>query len=606
MTALPSWLANMRGNDGYFHPDTVADIQNIVKWAAQSGVNLRARGSGHSVPGSIYADNSTQFTEDGGALNIMLDKLTAISPLQTRNGKQVVRVEGGCHLGRDPYDPSLQSTWENSLFWNLNNLGYAFDDMGGIVHQTLAGFTAMGCAGGSLKHDLDSHIIGIEMVDGNGNLQTYFRDDPAPNDAFYAAGVSMGLFGIVTAMWFELVERFWISGTEKTHSLANGTNESPIDLFGDRPDLQSLEAFLRTPDYTRLMWWPQKGIERITVWQANKIPYDDSLQRQPYQELPWLLGSPIPMQAAAGELYTLVGTFPRWLRTLLDPVTSTLSPQQKASKVFTTLFRPLQTANTGKPSQPTFDNIMNAVSAIDGQTTDLKGAIEDILKWAVEHLGVSLEILAVVGIEWSAYELGKISFETMIENILRVLYEPVILPLIITSFISTDENQSFQDYWYGSLPMDNQIDDKLMPVEFTELWIPLDKATQAMAAMRQFYVSTGFPATGSFSTELYATGPSQFFMSPSYNTEVFRVDFFWFGYNDGQPDIVFYPQFWEALKDFGFRFHWAKYLSDPYSETGVAYRRASLPQWDAWQAQRAAHDPKGIFVNRYWKAHLGL
>jgi D-arabinono-1,4-lactone oxidase len=45
-----------------------------------------------------------------------------------------------------------------------------------------------------------------------------------------------------------------------------------VDLFGGdgRP---SLEAFLRDAEYARVQWWPQRGAERVLVWQRRQIPH---------------------------------------------------------------------------------------------------------------------------------------------------------------------------------------------------------------------------------------------------------------------------------------------------------------------------------------------
>ena len=67
-------------------------------------------------------------------------------------------------------------------------------------------------------------------------------------------------------------------------------------------------------------------------------------------------------------------------------------------------------------------------------------------------------------------------------------------------------------------------------------------------------------------------------------------------------------RYWELLKSFDARFHWGKSLSAPGSSTGSAYRRdkCGAAAWDSWKALRAAWDPQQVFVNHYWRAHLGL
>ena len=95
-------------------------------------------------------------------------------------------------------------------------------------------------------------------------------------------------------------------------------------------------------------------------------------------------------------------------------------------------------------------------------------------------------------------------------------------------------------------------------------------------------------------------------MSPSYGRNSVRVDVFWFKSGKTDPDAFFYPQYWELLRQFGFRFHWGKHLSLPDSSTGTAFRRAQCPKFELFLKWRAHFDPGQIFVNDYWRKHLGI
>jgi len=151
------------------------------------------------------------------------------------------------------------------------------------------------------------------------------------------------------------------------------------------------------------------------------------------------------------------------------------------------------------------------------------------------------------------------------------------------------------------LPMDNRVDDKLVPTDFTEIWIPLSQTAEVMRRLRTFYKQKGYAATGSYSCELYAAKRSDFWMSPSYGDDVFRVDVFWFGYNESDPAVSYYPQFWKLLQDLPCRFHWGKYMP-----VNPQYLKKQYPQWEAFMALRAKHDPNQIFVTDYWRQRLGI
>jgi hypothetical protein len=159
--------------------------------------------------------------------------------------------------------------------------------------------------------------------------------------------------------------------------------------------------------------------------------------------------------------------------------------------------------------------------------------------------------------------------------------------------------------------------DKLFPVEFTELWIPFDerdtedKVARVLQRLNALFASmypnnSGPGPAGAFCTELYAARKSKFWMSPAYNTDTFRVDVFWFGYNAGSPTDSYYPLFWEALQEFEFRCHWGKYLPAADSEQGVKYLKKNYPKWDQFMAFRQKLDPLQVFVSDYWREHLGI
>ena len=126
------------------------------------------------------------------------------------------------------------------------------------------------------------------------------------------------------------------------------------------------------------------------------------------------------------------------------------------------------------------------------------------------------------------------------------LIDTILSPFVALGKDGAPATQHFQDSWYLGLPMDNGMDDLLMPTYFTEIWIPFTEAggevQQAIAALRKLFDADGtaegcYAATGPFSIELYATKAGQtFFLDPAYgDKDVFRVDVFWFGYNGGSP-----------------------------------------------------------------------
>lgn len=493
------------GTDGYYHPSNEHEISELVNYAAREGATVRVRGSAHSVNAAIYTGDFAEPALERGDINIYMDMMIDV---EFDNEKMQVTVQAGCHLGRDPEDPTNTSTRENSLFYQLDRHGWAFRDTGGIIHQTVGGFLATGSSGGSVQHSVGKQVVAIRLVDGTGCIRTLTTTDNK-DSPFYAAGVSMGLLGVVTSVTFECVPRYDVIGSERTSKY----KDCEIDLFGDgTSNRPSLETFFRQTEHSRLMWWPQKGVRKMVVWQARKMQSSDyneqtgtpdKLRVKSYQEFPKLFGS-----------------------------------QQPATIFASLVLRCFDRLNPPAPSG------------------------------------------------W----LGK-----LIDTWIAPVYS-----FLVAIFLGSS-TQRFWEPWWEGLPMDNAVDYSLMPTGFTEMWIPLSRAKDVMNKMRRHYEEGGFAGTGTYTCEIYPTGSSDYWMSPSYGEDVIKIDTFWFEKNKGNPDQNFYPQFWELLAEFDYRLHWGKSLSGD-----VAYLRALYPRWDDFMKLRAEMDPQQVFVTEYWRRHLGI
>ncbi len=272
------------GSDGFYHPSTEADVVALILCAKTSDRQVRARGATHSVSWSIYSNpidgnppNRTlqQSPPLGDAINIAFDQMRAFEWIDEANG--IVEVEPGINMGRDPSDPFGISTLENSFLFQAFEKGWAVNILGGITHQTIAGFTATGSSGGSVQYAYDN-IVAFRVVDGLGNAQWIEQSEPE----FDAMMTSMGLLGVVTKMRFKLVPMYNVAGTEVTTPVSGPS--APVDLFGPGSDDQpSLQQYLEQVPYTRIVWWPQEGCERIQTWKAQRVPYTDNNLR-PYQQ----------------------------------------------------------------------------------------------------------------------------------------------------------------------------------------------------------------------------------------------------------------------------------------------------------------------------------
>ncbi len=254
------------------HPRTEGELIMLVKRARAYEVQLRVRGSTHCVEGGIY-------TDDGGPhINVQLDRYDRIigwDEGEDADGPLLhVTVQAGCHLGVDPNNPL--SSRKNSLLWRLDKHGWSLPDLGGISHQTVAGFILTGSMGGTLEHNLGGAISGLRLIDGNGKVHDLAPDPTDPDDEennrFYAAGVSMGLLGILSTITLTCRPRYDLQGKQVTSSATELFKLAP-EHSGEK---RRAELF-RAAEYVRMLWWPQEGVDKVEFWQANRIQAESKL-----------------------------------------------------------------------------------------------------------------------------------------------------------------------------------------------------------------------------------------------------------------------------------------------------------------------------------------
>ncbi|HYQ47240.1 MAG TPA: D-arabinono-1,4-lactone oxidase [Polyangiaceae bacterium] len=189
-------------------------------------------------------------------------------------------------------------------------------------------------------------------------------------------------------------------------------------------------------------------------------------------------------------------------------------------------------------------------------------------------------------------------------NRLRAAFAAHVLPPVLRTFVTAGTSQCFWDSWCHGLPLDNQISELSMPTDFTEIWLPLERAGEVMRALRARYDRAGYDATGAFICEVYAARATHAWLHPAYERDSLRIDLFWFRRNPGDPARTYFEQFWRLLRPFGYRLHWGKILPlDPL--LGADYLQRQYPRWNDFLAVRAQLDPDRVFFTRYWRAALG-
>ena len=186
-----------------------------------------------------------------------------------------------------------------------------------------------------------------------------------------------------------------------------------------------------------------------------------------------------------------------------------------------------------------------------------------------------------------------------------------LIGILLSPFVSLGPPKPFRDMWYKTLPMDNEVPtDSIMKMDFTEIWIPLEKCQDVMDKLQELFQKNQ-QACGNLATEIYGAKETPFWLSMSYNQKMVRVDPYWWAYNKGDKR-KFFSYFWDALLEIpGSRLHWGKYLPRPFQNCGtitfnLAYLKSVYPKMDDWLEMRKKMDPDQVFVTDYWREILEI
>lgn len=471
---------------GWLHPRDEGEVQRLVIAARAAGRRVRVRGAHHSVPATIAGD---------GDLIVSLDRLRH---LRYDEATRDVTAGAGLRLGLDPLDPRGGAV-PTLCAW-MQARGLALPNLGGITHQTVAGFLATGSAGGSTRYDASTAVVALRLVDGTGAVHALRRG--ADDDTLDAVLVSLGSCGIVTEVTFRTEPAYDVAGTETVLPDRGGT----LDLFAEGET--GLQAFLERSDYARVLWWPQRGVQRIVAWAAHRVDSTSTEPVKAYDPMPRVFGSLQPAQIAAGGVLWLLVHWRSIRRLVGDRVTAAL--ERAAAPLEGVIYRVFVDGDAARP-------------------------------------------------------------------------------------------QRFRGAWCDILPQDQQMDERWMPTTFTEVFVPLDKAGEAMRRLDAL-VEASPAAAGQFAIELYASPASRAWLHPSYGTPSLRVNVFWLMHAADDPRDVFLPRLWTALAGFAPRLHWGKlYPHEPATMVSGRY-----PKLAEFTALRERLDPDRLFLTEWLASALAV
>ncbi|XXY46656.1 D-arabinono-1,4-lactone oxidase [Sorangium sp. So ce269] len=244
--------------------NNVDDVKAVIAEARAAKKAVRIAGAQHSSPPAIFA--GAEQPSIHVKLEADLRSMTVVEE-NKEEGYIIIRAGAGCNLGIDPSDD--QSTAENSFNRQVDKLGYALPILGGMSHQTLGGFMMTSTAGGSLAYGFADVVESFELVDGLGDVRTLTKG----TDDFYAAAVSMGLFGVITHVTVKLRKNYLVSGYEETVA----TKDSILATA------DTLAAAFKDHTYVHSVWFPSKGVDRVLQFIGEQAP--ETAPIEPYHHI---------------------------------------------------------------------------------------------------------------------------------------------------------------------------------------------------------------------------------------------------------------------------------------------------------------------------------
>jgi FAD-linked oxidoreductase len=183
-------------------PTNRDELAELVVAAAGRGQRVRVAGSGHSFSDIALTDG----------LLLRLDALDRVLAADRASGR--VKVEAGIVL--------------SDLNRRLDDLGLAFENLGDIDRQTLAGSIATGTHGtGERFQNISAQIEAIELVLADGRTLEVSADSDA--DTFRAARVGLGALGAIYAVTLRTVPAYTLHRVDRPRPLE--------DVLGGLDDL---------------------------------------------------------------------------------------------------------------------------------------------------------------------------------------------------------------------------------------------------------------------------------------------------------------------------------------------------------------------------------
>jgi FAD-linked oxidoreductase len=197
------------------HPTSVDEVVEVVRFARERGLAVKAIGAGHSFTGIAVAPG----------IQIELSGLQGLISVDVERGR--VTLAAGTNLYRLPE--------------LLGPHGLALENMGDIDRQTVAGATSTGTHGtGSGFTGLAGQIVGVVLVTADAAI---LRIDETENaELLPAARLGLGALGVLVEVTIQCVPAFVLDARERPESF-----DAVLDEF---------DARSRSVDHFEFYWFP--------------------------------------------------------------------------------------------------------------------------------------------------------------------------------------------------------------------------------------------------------------------------------------------------------------------------------------------------------------
>ncbi|KMT15130.1 hypothetical protein BVRB_3g062480 [Beta vulgaris subsp. vulgaris] len=164
----------------YFQPESLPELERLVKEAHQKGIKIRPVGSGLS-PNGVGLSRA-------GMVNLgLLDKV-----LEVDKEKKIVRVQAGIRV--------------QQLVDQIKEFGLTLQNFASIREQQVGGILQVGAHGtGARLPPIDEQVISMKLVTpAKGTIELSKEKDP---ELFYLARVGLGGLGVVAEVTLQCVDR---------------------------------------------------------------------------------------------------------------------------------------------------------------------------------------------------------------------------------------------------------------------------------------------------------------------------------------------------------------------------------------------------------------